>query len=191
MKLVAALPRDDVEHGPDDVAVLAGASTTPFQRVLAVCALVSAIPVAPMVGWLDLSVRNVRYLYMPTFFVMLLVATALSNARWSVALLSAFAFLSLCCGIYNIWVYKTTYRLADELAAGIAADHPSSGSHLSVMNMPAEFNGVVFSRFEFQYRIQERLSGVTVSFVNSDGCRGQLCYVWQAGEQRLLRSTDQ
>jgi hypothetical protein len=62
------------------------------------------------------------------------------------------------------------------------------------MGMPAEFNGVLFSQFELQYRLQERLPGVTVHFEDGSeraaNCADRSCYVWQPDHRTLLRFGD-
>ena len=168
-----------------------GASTTPRQRILTIYALGSAIPVATIVSSVDLSAQQVRYLYMPAFFVMILVTAVLSNTRWPAVLLSALAFLNLWCGAYNIWVYKVTYRHADELAGRIALDYSRwrGPAHVTLIDMPAEFNGVLFSRFQLQYRLEEQLPNVKVDFKKDEECADQLCYIWQADQRKLVQST--
>ncbi len=174
----------------------AGASSTPRQRILTLYCLAATIPVATITGWLDESAQHVRFLYMPAVFVMMLAAAALSNTRWPVVLPAAFAALNLCCGAYNTWAYKATYRRAGELAGRIAADYAGRPGpvRLEVMGMPAEFNGVLFSRFELQYRLQERLPGVTVHFEDGSEkaaiCADRSCYVWQPDRRTLLRFGD-
>jgi hypothetical protein len=169
------------------VAAIAGASTTPKQRVLTAYVFAATLPVAPLVSWLDQSAQHVRYLYMPAAFVMMFVAAALSNSRWPALLLSTFVLLNLSCGAYNTWAYKSTYQHSRDLADGIAAYSPASPQpiHIEVLNMPEEFNGVLFSRFEFEYRLQEKLPGSVIRFENAADCADPLCYVWDP-EQRSL-----
>jgi uncharacterized membrane protein len=171
------------------ISALAGASTTRKEAWLLVCAIASTLPVVAILGWLDSSARNVRYLYLPSLFMMMLVAAALSNARWSTALLASFAFLNLSCGTYNMWVYQSTYKGAESLAKVVAKDYADLGkpTQIAVFAMPREYNGVYFSQFEFQYRVQQLLPGVAMDFNSATECGPRLCYVWLPSDRTLSR----
>lgn len=171
------------------LAALAGASLAPRSRLLAVYALAATLPVAPLISWLDFHAQHVRYLYMPAAFVAMLVAAALSNARRAALFLFAFGFLNLCCGFYNTWVYKSTYAHSADLAHAIASDLPPEPvpAHVKVIGMPPEYNGVLFSQFELQYRLEEMRPGVTIDFADSGVCSGPLCYVWESAQRALER----
>jgi hypothetical protein len=140
--------------------------------------------VAPLISWLDFNAQHVRYLYMPAAFVMMLAAAALSNARRPAALLFAFGVLNLCCGLYNTWVYKTTYRNSTILARRIADD---LAGHVKIVGMPAEYNGVLFSQFELQYRLKEMLPKVEITFEDKGVCTDPQCYIWQPEQRSLQR----
>lgn len=169
------------------VAVLAGASLAPRRCLLVVYVLAATLPVAPLVSWLDFHAQHVRYLYMPAAFVMMLAAAALSHARRPAALLFAFGLLNLCCGFYNTWIYKTTYRHSAELARGIVSDLAGQPAHVTIVGMPAEYNGVLFSQFELQYRFQEMLPSASIAFDEHGVCPAPQCYVWQPEQRSLLR----
>jgi len=173
-------------------AAIMGASTAPRQRLLVLYALASAGPVVTIIGWLDTSAQHVRYLYMPALFVMILAAAALATARGAVVLLSAFALSNLCCGIYNGWVYKVTFQRADELARQVSADCSDSPGpvRVRVIGMPAQINGVMFSQYQFQARLQDQLPHATVEFADDPSCNDRFCYHWQAERSALVRVRD-
>ena len=178
------------------VAVIAGASVTCRRAVLVIYVFAATLPVAPLVSWLDFHAQHVRYLYMPAAFVMMLAAAGLSNARRASTLLFAFGALNLGCGIYNTWIYRTTYenstmlarRIADDVgAADVGADGSGQPLTVTIVGMPAEYNGVLFSQFELQYRLQEMLPRVKIAFEDHGGCSGPRCYVWEPEERSLAR----
>lgn len=169
------------------VAAVAGASTAPRNRLLVVYVLAATVPVAPIISWLDFNAQHVRYLYMPAAFVMMLAAAALSNARRPTLLLFAFGLLNLGCGFYNTWVYQATYRHSAELARGISDNLASQPEpvQVEIIGMPEEYNGVLFSRFEFEYRFEEMRPGAKLIFEKKGACSGPRCYVWEPGERSL------
>jgi hypothetical protein len=169
------------------VAALAGASLAPRRSILAVYVFAATLPVAPLISWLDFHAQHVRYLYMPAAFVTMLAAAALSNARRPAVMLFAFGALNLCCGFYNTWVYKTTYRNSAMLAGRIAADLEGQPAQVKIVGMPEEYNGVLFSRFELEYRLREMLSGVEIEFDDKGVCSVDHCYIWQPEQQSLQR----
>jgi hypothetical protein len=175
------------------VAAVAGASTAPRTRLLVVYVLAATVPVAPIISWLDFNAQHVRYLYMPAAFVMMLAAAALSNARRPTLLLFAFGLLNLGCGFYNTWVYKSTYRHSAELARGIVEDlgNDLAGqpgpAQVEIIGMPEEYNGVLFSRFELEYRFDEMRPDAKLIFEEKGVCSGPRCYVWEPAQRSLSR----
>jgi len=171
------------------VAAVAGASTTVAQKKLVFFALAGAIPVATIVSWLDPSAQHVRYLYMSAAFTMMLIAGALANSRWPVAMLSAFALLNVFFAGYNMLVYKTTYQHSDGLAVQIAADYKTLPEvrQVKVVGMPDEYNGVLFSKFQLEYRLQEIAPDIALDRTPDDNCENRLCYRWRPEERALIR----
>jgi hypothetical protein len=169
-----------------------GASTTKRQRWLALYAMISTIPVATLISWLDPRAQHVRYLYMPAFFIMLLTACALVNARrpWVAPM---FLLLGLTCAAHNIRAYALTYARADQLAEKIAADAPTSDAPAAaaIYGMPPdEFNGVLFSHIQLELRLKQLRPSVNLAFLDStDGadCSRALCYQWIADTRDLQR----
>ncbi len=170
------------------LAAIMGASIAPRRSVLVAYVFAATLPVAPLISWLDFHAQHVRYLYMPAAFVMMLAAAALSNTRRPAALLFAFGVLNLCCGVYNTWVYETTYQNSTMLARGIADDAIAANpaGQVKIVGMPEEYNGVLFSRFELQYRLREMLPKVEITFEDKGVCSDPQCYDWQP-EQRSLQ----
>ncbi|MEP7355037.1 MAG: hypothetical protein ABI824_17555, partial [Acidobacteriota bacterium] len=181
-------------------SVFAGASVSARGRWFAVFAILSTAPVATLVSWLDPAAQHTRYVYMPAFFVMVMVAVALSNARRSGWLLAAFVGLSMAVGVYNANVYRATYQRAAFLASAIRADSrdvfsydiapiPQPGTReIRILNMPSEFNGVLFSQFELGY-----LLGLPKDpFLTLEGrsaeeaCGYNLCYLWDPASRGLI-----
>ncbi len=171
------------------VAAIVGASTTGRQRLLVAFVLAATLPVAPLISWLDSNAQHVRYLYMPAAFVAMLAAAALSNTRRPTFLLFVFGVLNLCCGVYNTWVYKTTYQHSAELARAIATDlsPQPAPAHVKIVGMPEEYNGVLFSRFELEYKLEEMLPGVAITFEQTGRCSDPSCYLWQPADTSLQR----
>ena len=169
------------------VAALAGAAAGP-SRILVLYVFAAVVPVAPLISWLDFNATHVRYLYMPAAFVAMLLAAALSNARYRTPLLFAFGALNLCCGLYNTWVYKATYRNSRELARSIANDQSGQPPPLriTVIGMPEVYDGVLFSQRELKYRLQEARPDAGISFEDRGVCQDPQCYLWLP-ERRALR----
>ncbi len=169
------------------VAALAGAAAG-SRRILVLYVLAATVPVAPLISWLDFHAQHVRYLYMPAAFVAMLLAAALSNARYATPLLFVFGALNLSCGFYNTWVYKATYQNSTELARSIATDQSGQPSPLrvTVIGMPLDYDGVLFSRLELQYRLGKIRPDAQVTFEDRGACSNAQCYVWLP-EQRSLR----
>lgn len=175
------------------LAVWSGASTTVRQRWLALYALLATIPVAALMSWLDPRAQHVRYLYMPAFFILPLTACALWNARgrW---LAPAFVAFGIACAAHNVYVYRSTYARGDEIAAQIARDADASPeiARAVVYGMPPdEFNGVLFSIFQVEYRLAELRPGMKFSVADKDAdreeCRHSLCYTWDAEAREIHR----
>lgn len=176
------------------LAGLAGASTARRDWLPAACVFAAAVPVAPIVSWLDFHAQHVRYLYMPAAFVMMFIAAALVNARRGELFLLGFATLNLACGFHNASVYRETYIDSRELAGQIQQD--LNGPHrngetpqVEIVGMPEEYNGVLFSRFELEFRLEELAPGVKIDFQEKGACSAPLCYAWDA-EQSSLRRID-
>ncbi len=174
------------------IGAIAGVASTPGQRILLACSVAAMLPVFTIVGWLDETAQHTRDLYLPGIFMSMFVAAAFGNARWPSPLSTGFVLLSVCCGFYNMWVYKNAYRWSAELASGIAADYSHAGdtAGVRVFAMPPEFNGVLFSQFELQYRVQRALPGVPIEFRADGPCDARLCYSWNADTRRLSRVYD-
>lgn len=169
------------------LAAFARASTTPRELLLPVYVFAAAIPVAPIISWLDFNAQHVRYLYMPAAFVMMFVAAALSAARRSYLFLFAFGTLNLACGSYNISVYRNTYMHSRELAGAIERDLIAKPAQVEILSMPEEYNGVLFSRFELEYRLEELVPGVKIDFEEKGACSAPLCYRWDPLSRSLGR----
>ncbi|MEI9813079.1 MAG: hypothetical protein WDO18_10610 [Acidobacteriota bacterium] len=167
------------------VAVLTGASTSPRQRWTAVYALLATGPVVTLVSWLDVTAQHVRYIYMPAMFVLMLTAAALWNGKSRAFTLPAFAILSLAGAAHNVGAYRDTYAHADALAARIA-DERAGAREVRILNMPAEFNGILFSQFELMYRFQARRPDVPIQF-NEASCGDAACYEWMPETRDLRR----
>lgn len=174
-------------------AVWSGASTTPKQRWVALYALIATLPVLTLISWLDPKAQHVRYVYMPAFFVMLFTACALSNIRnrW---IAPAFLILGLTCGVRNVQAYKDTYARGDELAARISRDAESSAGASRAMMYglpPDEFNGVLFSIFQLQYRLAQYQPKLAFAILERGAdrseCSTNLCYEWDTTARDLQR----
>jgi hypothetical protein len=60
-----------------------------------------------------------------------------------------------------------------------------------ILDMPDEFNGTLFGKFEVFYKSQARRPDVLLRFIDTrtskEGCGETLCYQWQPEARDLLR----
>ncbi|MBN1566827.1 MAG: hypothetical protein JXA73_03205 [Acidobacteria bacterium] len=126
--------------------------------------LLSMAPVLNIVGWIGSWMQHSRYLYLPTVFAMLLIASAVSKVRWSGGLLGAFLFINALGAAANIRVYLNMLEKAETIAGAVYSDwklQPDVRT-ICLLNLPENPDGVFYFGSEVVERIGRKIPNATV-----------------------------
>jgi hypothetical protein len=168
------------------LAIAGGSCTTQRDRVLLVCAALSALPMANIVGWIGPPLQHSRYLYMPGIWMALFLAAVLGRSRRATLLLAGLAIVNMAGAAYNVHVYTTMFQRADELAQVVRRDASRNPgiNEVDLIGVPDDPNGVFYFASELTQRIEQELPGVRVRREAGEA-RARLEYRWDTQSGRL------
>ena len=173
-------------------AELAGARGSRRDTVMLLCALASAIPTLNIIIWINESMQQTRYLYMPGIWLALFIASVLSKCArgWAAPLLTLWAAMNLAGLEQNLGVYRATLANTQIIGERIRGDYSQSPSARTILiqGLPEQPNGVFFGGAEMIDRIEAAIPGAVVS--QRDGevadCP-DLWYRWDPSTSDLVR----
>ncbi len=114
-------------------------------RLLVALALISALPVANLAGWVGASMQHCRYLYFPTLFLLLAAASAFAEQRLGPVLLAVLLAANAAGALNNLWVYRTVQGRARTMAAAIVGDaRQEKLATVQLVGVPREPQGVFY-----------------------------------------------
>lgn len=125
------------------------------QWTLLLLALLSAIPAANVIGWIQPSLLHSRQVYWPSLWIAFFLASILDR-RSSRALIVLFLLVEASAASYNVWVYRDAMNRADRIASRIQQDVGAMGGgavEVRVLGVPNNPNGVFLFREELNERI--------------------------------------
>ncbi len=171
------------------VVVIAGCSCVNQkgrQWALIGLTLLSALSAANVIGWIQPSLLHSRYLYWPSLWMALFLATILERCSLR-GLVFLFLVIQAAGVSYNVWVYKDLIERADRIAGEMerrAGAARAIGTEICILNVPGHPNGVFLFREELQERIGRGLPGARVRFSDnavacgSGNAKPGLVYLW-------------
>jgi hypothetical protein len=154
--------------------------------------ILSLAPVLNIVGWIGSWMQHSRYVYMPTVFVMLLIASTAVKIRWSTGILAAFMLINAFGAASNIRVYRDMMERATSLAEIVHSDWEQQQSvrTICLLNLPEHTDGVFYFGSEVADQIGKRIPGAAIvrlealDAVGPDSSR-RLLYSWNKSERTL------
>jgi hypothetical protein len=164
--------------------------------VLAGCALLAAVPVLSVAGWIRPSLQHARHLYWPSVWMALLLALALGRCTRRSAVTALFVLAQAAGLTYNIWVYRDLFGKAilgaEQVSSELIAAN-ASNAEVRLIGIPNEPNGMPYVEAEIQERIRRAVPAAFVRLCpNPAACAGSpegrpvFAYVWDA-ERRTIR----
>jgi hypothetical protein len=163
---------------------------------LAGCALLAAVPIVSVAGWIRPSLQHARHLYWPSVWIALLLALALGRCSRRSAVTALFVLAQATGLTYNIWVYRDLLSKAvlgaDQVSRDlIAAD--ASNAEVRLIGIPNEPNGMPYVESEIQERIRQAEPAAFVRHCPDPAACGAspegrpvFAYVWD-DERRTIR----
>ncbi len=162
------------------------------EYALMILLVLAMAPALNIIGWIGSWMQHSRYLYMPTVFVMLLLASVVSKMRWSTGLLGAFLLINAFGAASNVRVYRDMLAKADSLADAVYSDwkHRPALSKIGLLNLPEHTDGVFYFGSEVADRIQSRIQGATIIRLESydpvkSDAAAQWIYQWKKETRSL------
>jgi hypothetical protein len=154
--------------------------------------LLSLAPVLNIVGWIGSWMQHSRYLYLPTVFAMLLIASTVSKIRWSTGILGAFLFINVLGAASNIQVYRDMLQKAEILAGTIHFDwkRQPTARTICLINLPENPDGVFYFGSEVVERIGRKIPNATILrqdvYVSTGpDASARLVYQWNDADRTL------
>jgi hypothetical protein len=175
-------------------AVMAGARASRRDMVVLLCALASAIPTLNIIIWINESMQQARYLYMPGVWLALFAASVLSRCArgWAVALLALWATVNLAGLEYNLGVYQSTLAKTQIISERVREDFSQTPGARTILiqDLAEQPNGVFFGGSELISRIQSALPDAVIvrhDGESADGGCPDLWYRWNPSTADLVR----
>ncbi len=169
-------------------AILVRPQVSTRLRLILAVALIAALPVANIVGWVGPSMQHSRYLYFPPLFLFLAVAAAFAEARWGRAAL-ALLLLANCAGaLNNLWVYREVHARARSLATSIGHDmQQEHTATVEFVGVPSEPQGVFYFYSELTDRLRRSSGAQIIDEISTASPKpsNRLIYVWDAAHGTL------
>jgi hypothetical protein len=158
---------------------------------IALCAVLSAVPAAGLLGIVGPSMSASRYLYLPSVWIAMLLMRLLSGPRMKAALL-LFALGSVAATASNLLLYREAMELAERARLAVEADlRPRQGvTSVCMAEVPRSANGLLFFDNQVLDRVGSgiRARGIAVRLVGQEGCghaEGALLYRWNPSLRSL------
>jgi hypothetical protein len=164
---------------------------------LAGFALLAAVPVVSVIGWIRPSLQHARHLYWPSVWMALLLALALGRCSRRSAVTALFVLAQVAGLTYNIWVYRDLFNKAilgaNQVSSELlAANAPTA--EVQLIGVPNDPHGVPYVETEIQQRIRQALPAAAVQVCpDPAACAGSLegrpvfAYAWDAGRRTIRR----
>jgi protein O-mannosyl-transferase len=164
------------------------------EYALVACILLSLAPVLNIVVWIGSPMQHCRYLYMPTVFVMLLIASVLDKIRWSSVLLGTFFAANLIGAISNIQVYRDMLIKTESIADSVRLDYEKQPSirEIDLAGLPESLNGVFYFGSEVVERIRKKIPNTTIRMEGANNsvesnASSRFNYRWSDADQMIHR----
>ena len=136
--------------------------------------------------------QHSRYLYLPTVFAMLLIASTVSKIRWSTGILGAFLFINVLGASSNIQVYRDMLQKAEILANAVHFDwkRQPTARTICLINLPENPDGVFYFGSEVVERIGRKIPNATIlrqdAYVSTGpDASARLVYQWNDADRTL------
>jgi hypothetical protein len=154
-------------------------------------AFLSVIPVLNIVGWIGAPMQHSRYLYMPTVFVMIIIAFTPGRIRWRAGVLGVFLAANALGAVSNYMIYRTMLAKTETIAESVHLDWISqNGTHaIHLIDLPENPCGVFFFAPELIKRIQDKIPGARIlrTHINRADDKAELKYRWNYDVCTLVR----
>jgi hypothetical protein len=131
---------------------------------LAGCILLALTPVLNLVAWIGSPMQHCRYLYLPSVFVMMLLASVFGKIRWSALILGGFLAVNSMGALSNIRVYLDMLAKAERLADSIRMDwakHPAI-RNIHLTDLPESLDGVFYFGSEVEERTRMKIPNAVI-----------------------------
>ncbi|WP_031498508.1 hypothetical protein [Bryobacter aggregatus] len=156
-------------------------------------AVVAAIPVFPVIGWLQPTLQHSRHLYWPSAWIALGLAVALERSRLRLPIAALFLGAQLLGVFYNQSVYLRALAEIEGQTTRIGAQFPHPPQRLNLVREAGEENGIFYYESELAHRLSQELPHTELRICSAEQhCEGQTL-AWKvdrSGLQLTRRSGD-
>jgi hypothetical protein len=153
------------------------------------CAALSALPALAVIGWIGPSMMHSRHLYLPSLWVIAVVAGAMDRCRWRLAVLTLICAANVLGVWHNVSVQRRALDRIDAsvrvVLAGLQGRPP--GARVALVGVPLSPNGVFLFGVEMAQRVSAMAPGASVVMQGWDSARPDLAFCWEDGLGTLVR----
>jgi hypothetical protein len=152
--------------------------------------VLSALPVAAILGWVGPSMAESRYLYFPSIWTFALLGRILSARRMK-AVFALFLLGTIGATASNLLKYRDALATAERCARTVQAEQSHRGvDTVCLAGVPSASNGVLFFGYQVldQVRSSLRGRGTAVLLAGVSGCKASgetLVYRWNPATRDL------
>ncbi len=129
-------------------AAIGGAWIEKRERLLIAMALLSAVPMANLIGWVGESMKHSRYLYLPGLWMIMAGAAVISRVRFGNVALAMLVAANVAGSAHNLGVYRRLVGEAHTMARQIVQD--AAERHATAVDLtgvePEPYGVVLFRR---------------------------------------------
>lgn len=159
----------------------------PAERRLLLFAFLSGLPVLNIVGWIGPSMQQARYVYLPSVWILLMVA-AISQRQRQSWILAVLLLANVLGGEYNLSVYRRMLGEAQHMAAAVGKDCRSRGDiqEVDIAGLPSSPYGVAFFDSELMADLRRSVPGARVvrwDSIQPDLRPSQRVYRWDSSHR--------
>jgi hypothetical protein len=170
--------------------------------MLAGLAILSAVPALPVIGWIWSSLQHTRHLYLPSVWIALLFAVALSRTRFKTAIMVLFLIVQIAGLNWNMRVYREVLDKTRIASAVVESDVRAAGGQakeVRLIHIPADPYGVWYFDSQLQHEIDSAGLGIPIRLCDSQSVcgaadKGTLLFTWDSSSESIkavsVRSID-
>jgi hypothetical protein len=155
---------------------------------LLVCAFISALPAAAVIGWIGPSTMHGRHLYIPSMWLIVVVGCAVARCRWRTTVLGLLLAANVLGMWHNLAVQRDAMKTAENAAGAVVAEVAGrpEGEMVSLVGVPAYLHGAVVFSLEVVQRVRLGAPGKRVELaagIPGDG----IAFCWKDDPGTLVR----